>query len=64
VSAVNITPGVVLQNIFVSFLLALLFIAFNEGAFLFAKWKQSLLEQERTTRGKPDSQGREPEETT
>jgi sensor histidine kinase YesM len=47
VSAVNITLGVVLQNIFVSFLLALLFIAFNEGAFLFAKWKQSLLEQER-----------------
>jgi sensor histidine kinase YesM len=47
VSAVNITPGVVLQNIIVSFLLALLFIAFNEGAFLFTKWKQSLLEQER-----------------
>jgi len=47
VSAVYITLGVVLQNIFVSFLLALLFIAFNEGAFLFAKWKQSLLEQER-----------------
>jgi sensor histidine kinase YesM len=46
VSSVNITVGVVLQNIFVSFLLALLFIAFNEGAFLFAKWKQSLLEQE------------------
>ncbi len=34
VSSVNITVGVVLQNIFVSFLLALLFIAFNEGAFL------------------------------
>ncbi len=47
VSAVYITLGVVLQNIFVSFLLALLFIAFNEGAFLFSKWKQSLLEQER-----------------
>lgn len=47
VSAVNITVGVVLQNIFVSFLLALLFIAINEGTFLFAKWKQSLLEQER-----------------
>ncbi|MDO1446470.1 histidine kinase [Rhodocytophaga aerolata] len=47
VSAVNITVGVILQNIFVSFLLALLFIAFNEGAFLFTKWKQSLLEQEK-----------------
>lgn len=47
VSAVNITLGVVLQNIFVSFLLALLFIAFNEGAFLFSKWKESLLEQEK-----------------
>lgn len=47
VSSVYITIGVVLQNIFVSFLLALLFIAFNEGAFLFYKWKQSLLEQER-----------------
>lgn len=47
VSSVNITVGVILQNIIVSFLLALLFIAINEGAFLFAKWKQSLLEQER-----------------
>ncbi|MFT4031382.1 MAG: histidine kinase [Siphonobacter sp.] len=47
VSSVNITAGVVLQNIFVSFLLALLFIAFNESAFLFNKWKQSLLEQEK-----------------
>ena len=47
VSSVNITVGVVLQNIIVAFLLALLFIAINEGAFLFAKWKQSLLEQER-----------------
>ncbi len=47
VSSVNITVGVVLQNIIVSFLLALLFIAFNEGAFLFSKWKQSLLEQEK-----------------
>jgi len=47
VSSVKITVGVVLQNIIVSFLLALLFIAINEGAFLFAKWKQSLLEQER-----------------
>jgi two-component system, LytTR family, sensor kinase len=47
VSSVNITVAVVLQNIIVSFLLALLFIAINEGAFLFAKWKQSLLEQER-----------------
>jgi sensor histidine kinase YesM len=47
VSSLFITIGVVLQNIIVSFMLALLFIAFNEGAFLFAKWKQSLLEQER-----------------
>jgi sensor histidine kinase YesM len=47
VSAVNITVGVILQNIIVSFLLALVFIAFNEGTFLFGKWKQSLLEQER-----------------
>jgi two-component system, LytTR family, sensor kinase len=47
VSAVNITLGVILQNIIVSFLLALVFIAFNEGTFLFGKWKQSLLEQER-----------------
>lgn len=47
VSSAYITPGVVLQNIFVSFMLALLFIAFNEGAFLFNKWKESLLEQEK-----------------
>lgn len=47
VSSVSITVGVVLQNIFVSFMLALLFIAINEGAFLFAKWKSSLVEQER-----------------
>jgi two-component system, LytTR family, sensor kinase len=47
VSAVNITAGVVLQNVFVSFLLALLFTAINEGEFLFAKWKESLIEQER-----------------
>ena len=46
-SSVHLTVGIVLQNIFVSFLLALLFIAFNEGAFLFAKWKSSLIEQER-----------------
>jgi sensor histidine kinase YesM len=46
VSAVYITIGVIIQNIFVSFLLALLFIAINEGAFLFAKWKESLVEQE------------------
>ncbi len=46
-SSVEITLGVILQNIFVSFSLALLFIAFNEGAFLFSKWKQSLVEQER-----------------
>jgi two-component system LytT family sensor kinase len=46
-SSVNLTVGIVLQNIFVSFLLALLFIAFNEGAFLFAKWKLSLIEQDR-----------------
>ncbi len=42
-----ITPGVIVQNAFVSFLLALLFTAFNEGAFLFNQWKQSLLEQEK-----------------
>lgn len=47
VSSEYITLGVVLQNIFVSFMLALLFIAFNEGAFLFNKWKESLLEQEK-----------------
>jgi len=47
VSSAYITLGVVLQNIFVSFMLALLFIAFNEGAFLFNKWKESLLEQEK-----------------
>lgn len=47
VSPVSISVGVVLQNIFVSFLLALLFIAFNEGQFLFSKWKLSLIEQER-----------------
>lgn len=46
-SSVRLTVGIVLQNIFVSFLLALLFIAFNEGAFLFSKWKLSLIEQER-----------------
>ncbi len=46
-SSVHLTVGIVLQNIFVSFLLALLFIAFNEGAFLFSKWKLSLIEQER-----------------
>ena len=47
VSSVSVTVGVVLQNMFVAFLLALLFIAINEGAFLFNKWKQSLIEQER-----------------
>lgn len=47
VSAVNISLAVVLQNIFVSFVLALLFIAINEGSFLFSKWKASLVEQER-----------------
>jgi sensor histidine kinase YesM len=47
VSSDYITLGVVLQNIFVSFLLALLFIAINEGAFLFGKWKLSLIEQEK-----------------
>ncbi len=47
VSSVNFTVAVVLQNIIVSFLLALLFTAINEGAFLFAKWKESLVEQER-----------------
>jgi sensor histidine kinase YesM len=47
VSSVNFTVAVVLQNIIVSFLLALLFTAINEGAFLFSKWKESLLEQER-----------------
>ena len=47
VSSVNFTIAVVLQNIIVSFLLALLFIAINEGAFLFKKWKESLMEQDR-----------------
>lgn len=47
VSSIYITIGVVLQNIFVSFVLTLLFIAINEGTFLFSKWKQSLVEQER-----------------
>ncbi|WP_177225879.1 sensor histidine kinase [Arsenicibacter rosenii] len=47
VSSVVITAGIVIQNNFVSFLLALLFIAFNEGAFLFNQWKLSLVEQER-----------------
>lgn len=47
VSSVSVTIGVVLQNMFVSFLLALLFIAINEGALLFGKWKQSLIEQEK-----------------
>jgi len=47
VSAVNISLAVVLQNIFVSFVLALLFIAINEGSFLFSKWKAPLVEQER-----------------
>ena len=47
VSSVSVTIGVILQNMFVAFLLALLFIAINEGAFLFTKWKQSLVEQER-----------------
>ncbi|WP_420155808.1 sensor histidine kinase [Siphonobacter sp.] len=47
VSSVLITAGVIVQNGFVSFLLALLFIAFNEGTFLFNQWKKSLLEQEK-----------------
>ena len=42
-----ITLGVIFQNIFVSFALALLFTAINEGTFLFRKWKSSLVEQER-----------------
>ncbi|MCP4521901.1 MAG: hypothetical protein GY827_09480 [Cytophagales bacterium] len=47
VSALDITLSVVLQNIFVSFSLALLFTAINEGAFLFGKWKESLVQQEK-----------------
>lgn len=47
VSALDITISVILQNIFVSFSLALLFTAINEGAFLFGKWKESLIQQEK-----------------
>lgn len=47
VSSLDITISVVLQNIFVSFSLALLFIAINEGRFLFGKWKESLILQEK-----------------
>ena len=43
----EITLGIVLQNVFVCFALALLFTAINEGQFLFRKWKASLIEQER-----------------
>lgn len=43
----RITLGVVLQNVFVCFALAVLFTAVNEGQFLFRKWKSSLVEQER-----------------
>lgn len=39
--------GLVVRNVFVAFVLALLFTAINEGAFLFNKWKLSLLEQEK-----------------
>lgn len=45
-STISVGIGVVLRNAFVSFLLALLFTAIKEGAFLFDKWKQSLVEQE------------------
>ena len=44
---IKITPGVLMRNLFVAFALALLFTAINEGAFLFNKWKTSLVEQER-----------------
>lgn len=47
VSTLDITIGTVLRNMFVSFLLALLFTAINEGAFLFNNWKESLIEQEK-----------------
>lgn len=47
VSTINITIGVALRNIIVSFLLALLFTAVNEASYFFDRWKDSLLEQER-----------------
>ena len=47
VSSVTISLTIILQNVFVSFVLALLFTAINEGTFLFKKWKLSLIEQER-----------------
>ncbi len=47
VSSLSITIAVVLQNVFVSFLLAVLFTAIKEGTFLFDKWKLSLIEQEK-----------------
>ena len=47
VSSLAITIDVVLRNVFVAFLLALLFTAINEGTFLFNNWKMSLIEQEK-----------------
>lgn len=45
-SALTITTTIILRNIFVSFLLALLFTAINEGTYLFNAWKTSLIEKE------------------
>ncbi len=46
-SSIEITFRILIRNNIVAFILALLFIGFNESAFLFNKWKDSLLEQER-----------------
>lgn len=47
VSLNELKLGTILQNIIVTFLIALLFTAIKEGTFLFGQWKQSLVVQER-----------------
>jgi len=47
VSSIDLSIGVVSRIIIVTFLLVLVFTAYVDGAYLFGKWKDSLVEQER-----------------
>jgi len=47
VSSIDLSIGVVSRIIIVTFLLVSLFTAYVDGAYLFGKWKASLVEQER-----------------
>ena len=46
VVSLDLTITTILRNIIVTFLIALLFTAINEGTFLFGQWKKSLIAQE------------------